>query len=277
MIDSPITIQSEKDQRLLAVKQKQKNADKVLQSNLNRLYINIGISIVFMLAELLGGILSGSLAILTDAAHILSDILGFTISIISLKITRKPASELMTFGYHRSEIIGALLSILIIWGLTGWLLYKAILRIIVPMPTDGFIMLITAIGGLVGNTIMGVVLINTKKKSQNDQIEIVPFKASLNELMDTPLIKPNSTSLNMKAAALHVLGDWIQSIGVIIAGIIVYFQPDYIIADPICTIVFAVLVMITTWPIVRDSIKIRMERAPEDIDSIQLVGILREV
>ena len=75
------------------------------------------------------------------------------------------------------------------------------------MPTDGFIMLITAIGGLVGNTIMGVVLINTKKKSQNDQIEIVPFKASLNELMDTPLIKPNSTSLNMKAAALHVLGD----------------------------------------------------------------------
>ena len=114
MIDSPITIQSEKDQRLLAVKQKQKNADKVLQSNLNRLYINIGISIVFMLAELLGGILSGSLAILTDAAHILSDILGFTISIISLKITRKPASELMTFGYHRSEIIGALLSILII-------------------------------------------------------------------------------------------------------------------------------------------------------------------
>ena len=277
MIDSPITIQSEKDQRLLAVKQKQKNADKVLQSNLNRLYINIGISIVFMLAELLGGILSGSLAILTDAAHILSDILGFTISIISLKITRKPASELMTFGYHRSEIIGALLSILIIWGLTGWLLYKAILRIIVPMPTDGFIMLITAIGGLVGNTIMGVVLINTKKKSQNDQIEIVPFKASLNELMDTPLIKPNSTSLNMKAAALHVLGDWIQSIGVIIAGIIVYFQPDYIIADPICTIVFAVLVMITTWPIVRDSIKILMERAPEDIDSIQLVGILREV
>ena len=91
----------------------------------------------FMIIEIIGGYLANSIAIMSDAAHLLSDLLGFIISIISIYISRKVVKNNMGYGYHRAEIIGALISIVLIWALTIWLLYEATLRIIVTPQIDG--------------------------------------------------------------------------------------------------------------------------------------------
>jgi hypothetical protein len=91
---------------------------------------------IFMIIEIIGGYLANSIAIMSDAAHLLSDLLGFLISIISIYISRKIAKNDMSYGYHRAEIIGALVSIVLIWALTIWLLYEATLRIIVTPKVD---------------------------------------------------------------------------------------------------------------------------------------------
>ena len=113
---------------------------------------------LFMIIEIIGGFLANSIAIMSDAAHLLSDLLGFIISIISIYISRKVAKNDMSYGYHRAEIIGALVSIVLIWALTLWLLYEATLRIIVTPKVDGLIMIIIAIIGFSFNVIMGIVL-----------------------------------------------------------------------------------------------------------------------
>ena len=114
--------------------------------------------ILFMTIEFVGGILSHSLAIMTDAAHILSDFCGFMISIISICISFKPANQSMTYGYHRAEIIGALGSVLLIWGLAAWLVTEAVKRILHPEKINPLIMLITACIGLIINITMAKVL-----------------------------------------------------------------------------------------------------------------------
>ena len=108
---------------------------------------------VFMAGEIVGGYISGSLAIITDAAHMLSDVAGFLISYFAIYLGSRPANYQMSFGYHRAEILGALASVLLIWGLIIWLFIEAIHRIVDPEEIDGGIMLITAAVGLVFNFI----------------------------------------------------------------------------------------------------------------------------
>jgi solute carrier family 30 (zinc transporter), member 2 len=112
-----------------------------------------------MTAELVGGIISGSLAILSDAAHMLSDFSGFAISMISIIISRNKPTFKLSYGYHRAEVIGALCSILLIWGLTAWLVYEAVQKVVRGDKVDDpMIMLIVAIIGLICNIVMGHVL-----------------------------------------------------------------------------------------------------------------------
>ncbi|OMJ87585.1 hypothetical protein SteCoe_10673 [Stentor coeruleus] len=291
--------------------------EKQNKINLKKLYISVLICFLFMTGEIIGGTISGSLAILTDAAHILSDILGFCISIISLHITQRPASQQMSFGFHRAEIIGALLSISLIWGLTAWLISEAIHRLIHKSSVEGSIMLITASAGLLGNIIMGVVIGHSHShshglghdhghnhdhshdhshdyshedyehshrndhSSKSSEIKIRNSKKSSKisplNLDRSSLISEDShmnynennrhtTNLNMRAAFLHVLGDALQSVGVIIAGVIIYFRPDFSQADPVCTLIFSIIVMFTTIPIVKDCVKVLMEATPNEIN-----------
>jgi len=118
-----------------------------------KLLIVTCISFGFMIAEFVGGYMSGSLAIMTDAAHILSDVAGFLISYFAIYIGTRPANYHMSFGYHRAEILGALASILLIWGLIIYLFIEAIHRMFDPEGVDGTIMLITACVGLACNII----------------------------------------------------------------------------------------------------------------------------
>lgn len=112
-----------------------------------------GISFIFMIGEVVGGYLSGSLAIITDAAHMLSDVVAFLISAFAIYMSTRPSNYQMSFGYHRAEILGALASVMLIWGIIIYLFIEAIHRIIHPEPIDGEIMLITACLGLVCNLI----------------------------------------------------------------------------------------------------------------------------
>jgi zinc transporter 2 len=260
-----------------------------------------------MIGEIIGGIVSGSIALLTDAFHILSDIFAFGISIAGLHLSRRPASKLMTFGFYRAEVIGALLSIAIIWGLTAWLLAEAIDRIANPEEVNGFVMLITAIGGLVANLIMASLLGHghhhhhghshddshghTHSHSHQNAHEEVE-----NNSHDHPhsnshsqVSNPNQEdqghqknhhhdrNLNMRAAFIHVLGDSLQSVGVIIAGIIIYVKPEYKIADPICTLLFCVIVLFTTIPILRDCLRILMEASPKGLEIDSVCESLKDV
>ena len=111
-----------------------------------------------MTLEFIGGLLSNSLAIMTDAAHILSDLFGLLISIVSICISYRPATSLLTYGYHRAEVIGALGSVLLIWGLAIFLIYEGVMRVLYPKKIDALIMLITACIGLLINIVMVKVL-----------------------------------------------------------------------------------------------------------------------
>ena len=252
---------------------------------------------IFMIIEIIGGYLANSIAIMSDAAHLLSDLLGFLISIISIYISRKVAKNNMSYGYHRAEIIGALVSIVLIWALTLWLLYEATLRIITPPLVDGFIMIIVSIIGFSFNVIMGIVLAKSGvahshglKKCDHDhdhdhdhehehEHEHDHEHNSDEEIrLHTEDENENKNSnVNLRASFIHILGDALQNIGVFIAGIIIYFLPRYSIADPICTYIFSIIVGFTTINILKDCIFVLMEGSPVDIDIEELESDLREI
>lgn len=117
------------------------------------------VCLILMCAEISGGYLASSLAIMTDAAHLFSDLSGFFISVFSLFLSRKAASHELSFGYHRAEVIGALASVILIWGLTIWLCYEATMRLILRnFEINGLIMLVTACFALLANLVMAKIL-----------------------------------------------------------------------------------------------------------------------
>ena len=111
------------------------------------------VSVFFITAQLIGGWLAGSIAIFTDSAHLASDLLGFGISILALTLAQKAASENLTYGWHRAEIVGTLVSVSSIWIMTGWLLVEATKRFFQPPQVQGDVMLIVAVMGLIFNLI----------------------------------------------------------------------------------------------------------------------------
>ena len=149
---------SAEDPRLYNVKAIIEEGERLGRVAMAKLICVSLVCILFMSIEIVGGILAGSLAILTDAAHLFSDFSGFALSIISLYIGRQPATKTLSYGYGRAEVIGALASIMVIWVLTIWLVYEAIQRIITPEEVDGKLMFLIACMGFVCNLIMMRVL-----------------------------------------------------------------------------------------------------------------------
>lgn len=268
-------------------------------SPIKRLILVGAICFLFMIVEIVGGYLANSLAIMTDAAHLLSDLVSFTISIASLFIAKLPASSFMSYGYHRAEIIGALLSVALIWGLTIWLVFEAVHRVIEPEEVDGEFMLVTAVFGLLCNIIMAKVLHSSPghshSHSHNHSQNHIHFQTSTQE---SPVTADNNReknssdkdslithhynhshmeNVNIRAAFLHILGDLVQSIGVIIAAVIIVIEPDWQMADPICTFLFSIIVVFTTIPITKQAISVLMEASPVGINLEELNSDLQSV
>ena len=282
-----------------------------------KLKIISSVCCTFMIIEFIFGYLAGSLAIMSDATHLLSDLAGFLISLFSLIVALKPANKDFTFGYHRFEVLGALASILIIWALTVWLLIAAVYRIKHPNPIVGLIMVCIAAGSLVFNIIMNRILaynpvVNSmdegmgaiktvKKEQENNNINNINEPITLNisnnnDMKEALLDNYNTNDMNandlehnlkaddnpvIRAAYIHILGDMIQSAGVLLAALMIYlFQdthPGVRILDPICTFCFAIVVLCITFPVSRDCLFVLLESTPRDLDIDSLYNDLSDI
>ncbi|XP_060640443.2 proton-coupled zinc antiporter SLC30A2 [Anolis sagrei] len=216
-----------------------------------KLYLASVICLVFMTGEVVGGYIAHSLAIMTDAAHLLTDFASMMISLFSLWMSSRPPTKTMNFGWHRAEILGALLSVLSIWVVTGVLVYLAVQRLLSgDYEIEGNAMLITSGCAVVVNIIMGI---------------------SLHQSGHGPGHHSHShgegrQNTSVRAAFIHVVGDLLQSIGVLVAAYIIYFKPEYKYVDPICTFLFSILVLGTTLSILRDVVLVLMEGTPKGVD-----------
>ncbi|NXS34591.1 ZNT8 protein, partial [Pomatostomus ruficeps] len=214
----------------------------------------------FMIAEITGeyacGQIAGSLAVVTDAAHILVDLTSFLISLFSLWLTSKPPTKQLTFGWHRAEILGALMSMIVVWMVTGVLTYLAGMRLLhLDYDIDATVMLITSACAVLANILISLILHQTGHGHSHG--------ARARERVSAPLEKPALSNASLRAAFVHAIGDLFQSISVLISALIIFFKPQYKIADPICTFVFSILVLATTITILRDILTVLMEGTSE--------------
>ncbi|XP_078450405.1 proton-coupled zinc antiporter SLC30A2 [Lampetra planeri] len=205
---------------------------------------------------------------MTDAAHLLTDFASFLISLFSLWVSSRPATKIMNFGWFRAEILGALLSVLSIWVVTGVLVYLAVQRIVSDdFSIDGEVMLITAACAVGVNIIMAVTLHQPGSfHGHSHGGGGGGHSHSHGHGHGHGGGKESEQNVNVRAAFIHVLGDLLQSLGVLIAAIIIYFKPNLKIADPICTFIFSVIVLATTISILRDVLRVLMEGTPKGID-----------
>ncbi|VDK51110.1 unnamed protein product [Anisakis simplex] len=219
------------------------------------------LSAVFIVAEFTGGVIAHSLAIMTDAGHMLSDLLSFIISILAIRVARSPANRRLSFGFHRAEVLGATVSIIIIWILTTILIMLAIQRIVNnDLNVDANTMIFTASAGVLFNVIMGMVL----KCSRHSHSHGIGHSHS------------SSTNVNVRAAFIHVIGDLVQSVGVLVAAFIIKIT-GWQLADPICTFLFSIIVLITSVTVIRDIFFVLMEGTPSHIDYGELQSDLMKI
>lgn len=243
--------------------------DKVAR---RRLVMASILCLLFMIGEAVGGILANSLAIATDAAHLLTDFASFMISLMAIWVASRPATKRMSFGFYRAEVIGALTSVLLIWVVTGVLVYMAAQRIInEDYEIDAEIMLITAAVGVGVNVIMGIALQAggvSHGHSHGGSVE------SKHNHQHEGAGKDN---INVRAAFIHVIGDFIQSLGVLVAAFVIYYRKDYAIVDPICTFFFSVLVLFTTFAILRETLNVLMEGMPKGMNFQEVMKLIHTI
>ncbi|ODM94641.1 Zinc transporter 2 [Orchesella cincta] len=278
-----------------------------------KLWIASLLCVVFMIGEAVGGLLAGSLAVATDAAHLLTDFAGFMISLFALYISERPATKTLSYGYHRAEVIGALTSVLLIWVVTGILVYLAVQRVVMQeFEINAPIMLITSGIGLINGMYFASTWSQpwrrcqswTQPQGHGHSHNAKPkttaahanggFVRSVEDPENTDHTDPKETScesdsssnaqvavakpnINVRAAFIHVVGDFLQSVGVFAAALTIYFEPTWVIIDPICTFLFSILVIGTTFAIIKDTLVVLMEGIPKGIDFNEVRETLLQV
>ncbi|XP_047973319.1 metal tolerance protein B-like [Salvia hispanica] len=258
--------------------------------------------LIVMVVEILGGLKANSLAILTDAAHLLSDIAGFSISLFTVWVSGWTATPEHSFGYHRVEVIGALLSVQLIWVMSASLIYEAIKRLITKQTeVNGRLMFVLAAFSLVINVILVLWLghdhhhghshhdhshhghshhghshhtCNDEGHNHEGEESRTGDEESMN-LVSTPHGSSHMLNINIRGAYLHIICDCIQSLAAMVAGVIIWVKPKWLVADLICTLLFTTFALTTTFTIIRDIIHVLMERAPADIDAARLENGLK--
>ncbi|MEU4327684.1 cation diffusion facilitator family transporter [Nonomuraea dietziae] len=201
-----------------------------------RLMIVLPLTLSVLVVQVVGAIMSGSLALLADAGHMATDGAGIALALFAIWIAGKPASARRTFGYQRAEILAAAVNAVLLLGLSGYILVEAVRRFADPEPVGGTIMMVTAAVGLVANGV-GLWLLRDGKDE----------------------------SLNLKGAYLEVLGDLLGSVAVLTGAIVIQLT-GWVAADALISIVIALLILPRTWKLLREAVDILLEATPRGVD-----------
>jgi cobalt-zinc-cadmium efflux system protein len=212
-----------------------------------RLTWALGITAVYFFAELLGGLWTNSLALLSDAGHMFSDVAALGLTICAFQIARRPATSKRTYGYQRLEILAALINGLILWLVVGVIFTEAYRRLLDPPEVRATGMLVIALGGLAVNVVAGRILYAC-----------------------------DQGSLNIRGAFLHVLGDALGSVGAVLAALVM-MQTGWTLADPLVSVVIGALILYTSWELVKESVDILMQSVPRGIDAAEVQRTMEEI
>ena len=210
-------------------------------NNTRRVTIALTLTATFMVVEVIGGVISGSLALLADAGHMLTDTMALALAAVAFRVSKRPADASLTYGYQRFQILAAFVNGLTLLVIVGWILFEAVRRFLAPPDVLGGTMLIVASAGLVINIIAFAVLHGGDREN-----------------------------LNIRGAALHVAGDLLGSVAAIIAALVI-IQTGWMPIDPILSVAVALLILRSAWILVKRSAHVLLEGAPEwlDIDAMQ--------
>lgn len=217
-----------------------RNAEKLL-------WLALTISIVIALIEFTGGFLGQSLALIGDSGHVLTDVLALGVSILTLRLGRRPHTATRTFGYHRAEIFAALINGSVLIAAAFLILFEAYIRLRQPPIVQGPLVLSFALVGLLGN-LASIGLLSRFRK----------------------------TSLNVKGVFLHTVGDVLSSLAVIISSLVVIFT-GYQEIDPIAAAIIGLLIMRSAYVLVRDSTNILLEATPRQMHLEEIAKTIRDV
>ncbi len=211
-----------------------------------RLKLALAMTSVYFVAEVLGGLLSNSLALLSDAGHMFSDIAALGLSLFAFQMARRPATTKRTYGYHRLEILAALINGLTLWLIVGAIFHEAYRRLLNPPEVHSMGMLVVALIGLIVNIAAGIILYGHRE------------------------------SLNMRGAFLHVLGDALGSVGAVVAGLIM-LRTGWYLADPLISVLIGLLLLYTSWGLIKESVDILMQSVPRGIDVEEVHSAMEQV
>jgi len=201
-----------------------------------RLLITIIITAVVMIVEIAGGILSKSLALISDAGHMFTHSFALLVSFFAIMFATKKPTQEKSFGFYRAEILAALFNGMALLVVSGFIVWEAVKRIMNPSEINVMEMIIISIIGLAANIASAVVLSGASKKS-----------------------------INLRSAFVHMIGDTASSVAIVIGAVIIYFTGFYLI-DPIFSILICIVILYWAFLLIRDSVRILMEITPKSID-----------
>ena len=203
----------------------------------------------YMFAEIVGGVLSGSLALIADAGHMLTDAAAIALALLAMWLAGREATTTRTWGFHRTEVLAAMINALALWLIAAWIVFEAVERFTKhhDIHIEGGIMMVVGVGGLIVNIIAAWILHASSEHS-----------------------------MNVEGAFQHVVADLLGSIGVILSGICVLVF-GWTIADPIISVVIAMLIVLGSWRLVAQVVHVLLEGTPERIDVYRLCHELEEV
>jgi len=216
------------------------------QANTRRLMAALAVILTFMVVEVVGGILSGSLALLADAAHMLTDGFALALAISAQFFAVRPADSKLHFGYRRAQVLAAFVNGVLMAVLLMWIVYEAFHRALNPMEIDAPLMLWVAIAGLAANAVAFLIL-----------------------------HRGHGNDVNMRGALLHVIGDLLGSVAAIAAAIVIGLT-GWTPIDPLLSLLVALLIGISAYRLIKETGHILLEGAPEDIDVAELSAELKK-
>lgn len=200
-----------------------------------RLMLVLGLTSIYMIAEVIGGIVTGSLALIADAGHMLTDVFGLAMALFAIWFSSKAATRTRTYGYYRAEILASLANAMLLFFVSGYILYEAWRRFQAPPDVQSGPMMLVALVGL-GVNIAGAWILHGA----------------------------SAESLNMQGAFLEVVSDLLGSVGVIIAGAIIYFT-GWTYADPLFSVAIGLFIIPRTWKLLQSAVGILLEGTPSHL------------